>query len=128
MGRIRDILRDLALSLALGCGIGLAGGVLLFAAGALAGRSVSAGLNTARSGLMLAGGFVLLFSAGLFLKGDNLPEDAFRLRLRSPARRDTPPLPKLFRVLHRKYTALMTGAGILLSSGAADCLVRRWGA
>lgn len=124
MGRMKDILRDLAVALALGLGIGASAGVVLFAAGALVGGGVEAGLAAARSGLMLAGGFVLLFSAGLFLRGSSLPEDAFRLRPRRPAQQDAPQPPRVpvFRVLHRKYTALMAGVGILLVSGAVDYL------
>ena len=129
MERIRDVLRDAALSLALGCAIGAAAGVVMLVLGTLAGGGVEAGLTAARSGLMLTGAFVLLFSAGLFLRGDRLPEDAFRLGPRQRGALDDScgpgPLPGFFRVLRRKYTALLIGIGILLVSGVADGLIRQ---
>ena len=74
---------------------------------------------------MLAGGFVLLFSAGFFLRGERLPEDAFRLRPQEkPGQPHGPDVSKkLFRAMHRKYAALLIGIGILLAAGAADGLI-----
>lgn len=74
---------------------------------------------------MLAGGFALLFSAGLFLRGERLPEDAFRLRPQeTPGQPHGPDVStKLFRTMHRKYAALLIGIGILLAAGAADGLI-----
>ena len=119
MRKLQTVLRDLLLALVLGLGIGLALGAVLWGVG-------TNGLETARSGLMLAGGFTLLFGGILLLKGDSLPKQAFQLRPR-PQQEDAPDRPRpsgLFRAADRRYTALLLGAGILLVSAAADYLVR----
>lgn len=118
------VLRDLAVALAIGLAIGLAAGVVLWAVGALAG-GVFNGFVVARSGLMVVGGLLLIFSAILLLKGGSLPEDAFRL---FPWRRrerldDMPELPKVFWVVDRRYTFLLMAVGILLVSSIPDRVV-----
>ena len=125
MRKLQTVLRDLLLAPVLGLGIGLALGAVLWGVGTLAGGAAN-GLETARSGLMLAGGFTLLFGGILLLKGDSLPKQAFQLRPR-PQQEDAPDRPRpsgLFRAADRRYTALLLGAGILLVSAAADYLVR----
>ena len=126
---ISNVLRDLLLALVLGLGVGLAAGAALWCAGALAG-GVSTGFVAARSGLLLAGGFTLLFSAVLLLKGGSLPREAFQLRPRPRAEEPHPaaPLPRLFRVVNRRYVALFIGVGILLVAAVADGIVRSVGA
>ena len=128
MKQVRNILRDLGLALVLGVGIGLALFLAFWVVGALVGGGGN-GFVVARSGLMLVGGFTLLFAALLFLKGGNLPDDAFRIRPKPERDEPHPPmaLPKLFRVVDRRYTALLIGVGILLVSAVADAVVRRIG-
>lgn len=92
MRKLQTVLRDLLLALVLGLGIGLALGAVLWGVGTLAGGAAN-GLETARSGLMLAGGFTLLFGGILLLKGDSLPKQAFQLRPR-PQQEDAPDRPR----------------------------------
>lgn len=129
MGRkVTAVLRDLLLALGLGLLLGVVAGVILWALGALAG-GVWNGVVVARSGLLLVGGFCLLFAALLLLKGGNLPEDAFHIRLRRRKREDLSggpppvPLPKIFRVVHRRFTMLFLAVGILLIAAIPDYLL-----
>ena len=128
MKQVWNILRDLGLALALGLGLGLAIFLAFGVVGALVGGIVN-GFVAARSGLMMVGGFTLLFAALLLLKGGNLPDDAFRIRPKPERDEPHPPtvLPKLFRAVDRRYTALLIGVGILLVSAVADAAVRMIG-
>lgn len=127
-GKVTAVLRDLLLALALGLLLGVVLGGIFWVLGALTG-GVWNGVTAARSGLLLVGGFCLLFAALLLLKGGNLPEDAFRLRLRrrrheDPAGGPPPvPLPKIFRVVHRRFTMLFLAAGVLLIAAIPDYLL-----
>ena len=116
MSRLKAILRDLLLALAIGLVIGLGGPI--------GGRFLT-GVSAARSAVLLIGGVTLLFAALLLLKGGNLPEEAFRLRLKRKARQDfQPPSPlHLFRTVPRPYTTLAVGAGVLLVSLIPDLIL-----
>ena len=112
MSRLKAILRDLLLALAIGLVIGLAACLLFGLLGGLIGGSFLSGVSAARSALLL-------------LKGGNLPEEAFRLRLKRKARQDfQPPSPlHLFRTVPRPYTTLAVGAGVLLVSLIPDLIL-----
>lgn len=124
MSRLKAILRDLLLALAIGLVIGLAACLLFGLLGGLIGGSFLSGVSAARSAVLLIGGVTLLFAA-LLLKGGNLPEEAFRLRLKRKARQDfQPPSPlHLFRTVPRPYTTLAVGAGVLLVSLIPDLIL-----
>ena len=125
MSRLKAILRDLLLALAIGLVIGLAACLLFGLLGGLIGGSFLSGVSAARSAVLLIGGVTLLFAALLLLKGANLPEEAFRLRLKRKARQDfQPPSPlHLFRTVPRPYTTLAVGAGVLLVSLIPDLIL-----
>lgn len=125
MSRLKAILRDLLLALAIGLAIGLAACLLFGLLGGLIGGSFLSGVSAARSAVLLIGGVTLLFAALLLLKGGNLPEEAFRLRLKRKARQDfQPPSPlHLFRTVQRPYTTLAVGAGVLLVSLIPDLIL-----
>ena len=117
--------RDLFLALALGVGTGLVLGLVLWGIGALVG-GIANGFVVARSGLMLVGGFLMIFAAILLLKGGNLPKEAFQLRPwkhREKEQPETAQLPKLFWIVGRRYTALFLAIGILLVSAIPDYVV-----
>lgn len=125
--KVTAVLRDLLVALALGLLLGVVIGGIFWGLGALTG-GVWKGVVVARSGLLLVGGFCLLFAALLLLKGGNLPEDAFRLRLRRRKREDLGgpppvPMPKIFRVVHRRFTMLFLAAGVLLIAAIPDYLL-----
>ena len=125
MSRLKAILRDLLLALAIGLVIGLAACRLFGLLGGLIGGSFLSGVAAARSAVLLIGGVTLLFAALLLLKGGNLPEEAFRLRLKRKARQDfQPPSPlHLFRTVPRPYPTLAVGAGVLLVSLIPDLIL-----
>ena len=125
MGTLKAVLRDLLLALGIGLAVGLALCLLFGLLGGLIGGALRQGAVAARSAVLLAGGILLLFSALLLLKGGNLPEEAFRLRLKKKREQDfQPPRPlHLYRVVARPYTTLATAVGILLVSLLPDLLL-----
>ena len=127
MGTLRAVLRDLLLALGIGLAVGLALCLLFGLLGGLIGGAFYKGVVAARSAVLLAGGILLLFSFFLLLKGGNLPEEAFRLRLKKKRELEPdfqPPRPlNLYRVVARPYTTLATAAGILLVSLLPDLLL-----
>lgn len=125
METVKTIFRDLLLALAIGIAIGLAAGLLFGLLGGLIGGGVYAGIVAARSAVLLIGGVTLLFSAVLLLKGGNLPEEAFRFRLRKRHSQESlPPQPlHLFRAVPRPYTTLVLATGILLVSLIPDLML-----
>ncbi len=125
----KNVLRDLALALAIGLGVGIV--VLLFFAliGGLIAGSFLSGVSAGRSGVLICGSACLVFAAGLLLKGGNLPEEAFRFRIKKRQKDDvTPPAQlHLYRVVPRIYTTLTTAIGILFVSLIPDLILMRMG-
>ena len=121
------ILRDLALALAVGLAAGLAVLLLFSVLGGIIGGGFYPGVSAGRSAVLIAGAACLIFAAGLLLKGGNLPESAFRFRLKKRSEDDfAPPEPlRLYKIVPRTYTALMTAAGILLVSVIPDLILMR---
>lgn len=125
MEKIKDLLRDAALSFLLGLGIGLA----LAAAAALIGAVVN-GLQGALEGsrgiVLVVGGLLMIYSAILMLKGGNLPPDAFSLRPWKQRRVEEPddmePL-RLFRRLPGQYTFFLMAVGVLTVSLLPESVV-----
>ena len=125
MSRLKAILRDLLLALAIGLVIGLAACLLFGLLGGLIGGGFLWGGFPPRPAALLIFGARPLSAAPRLLKGGNLPEEAFRLRLKRKARQDfQPPSPlHLFRTVPRPYTTLAVGAGVLLVSLIPDLIL-----
>ena len=126
MALLKKTLRELLLALGLGLGIGLVLGLLFALFGCLIGGYL-AGLNAARSIILITGAVLLLFSALLLLKHSNLPEDSFKLRLKKAQEKEDDPFPvqplNWFQILPRPYICLVMAAGILLVSLIPDWLL-----
>lgn len=129
MSTLKVILRDLLLALAIGVIIGLGTAIFFGLLGAMIKGGFWGGIEAARSAVLLIGGGTLLFSALLLLKGGNLPEEAFRFRLKKKPSEDAPSLTPLglFRLVPRPYTTMAIAAGILLVSLIPDILLMNAG-
>lgn len=128
MKTLGDFLRDMLLALMLGLLIGL-GLLLVFGILGLIFGGLQGALEASRSSVLLCGGFLMLFSAVLMLKGGNLPADAFALQPWKKQQKEDPddvePL-HLFRKLPGKYGYLLIAAGILTSSILPESVILYW--
>ena len=125
MEKLKQILRDLALALAIGLGAGLVLCLLVWCIGAWIGGGMRAGASSARSAVLLTGGIILLAAAVLLLKGGNLPDDAFPIHMKKePFSEERPPQPlHLYRCVPRPYTMLTVAIGVLLVSILPDLVL-----
>ena len=129
MKKLASYLSDIVIAVLLGFSIGLLLLVVLYIIGFLFGGAYN-GLVVVRSGLLMVGGFSMVFSAGLILKGGHLPKSAFKFRIKgneedkedSSIENDelNAKLKKIFHRLNRNYVALFFASGILLLAGMVD--------
>lgn len=129
MRKLLNYLRDIFIAILLGFGLGLVLLVILYLIGLLFGGHAN-GITVVRSGLLMIGGFLLIFSAILILKSGHLPKSAFKLVVKNNEDNKDEDLStddelkekfkKIFIELNKSYVALFFAAGILLLAGIVD--------